>query len=544
MPENKPLIITNLGGPLTRRRNGDIDSGLARYETSWGYDPYSKPGNLTWMEQPTSIMTNTGGVIPIIVNSPGAPGTASGNYISVVDSYSSVFQITVTPTSDAVSVIGALSGGIGNYAMSAGVVRYGATSERLFVGHGELIARVDLNGANSSIITQGVSGFNLSRPRPLVEFLGKIYFGNGNNIGEIDSTNTVVDATRLDPALPSNTYVIDLDVTPDGNYLVITTNDALQGFNGFDGNYINETQNRSGMTHKLYWNGIDGSFTAQRKFGGVSAFANISYSDKNYTLGYDLGGTMVLSDTQKILSLPRARAPYPNALISIGNMLSFGTPEYDDSDGKLKMSFFQYGQYDEDKPVGLYRLLNQEATVRNDIMSVPACLSVSNSIYSPSVIAASESGATVNRLGGVGKIYYSTVEAAAQSPLQLLGKLWRFNLNPTGSGSIVAGVYETQTQLFSKKIEVKEFRLYTEPLVGGNDFTIDLIGSGGSVMAGGSQRFIVGTSSVAVGTDMVQFNPAMAPTYALGVRITNASVTGVANWTALKVEIDPASGGK
>ena len=108
----------------------------------------------------------------------------------------------------------------------------------------------------------------------------------------------------------------------------------------------------------------------------------------------------------------------------------------------------------------------------------------------------------------------------------------------------MAGVYETQTQLFSKKSEIKEVRVYTEPLAGGNDFVVDLIGSGGSVMAGGSQRFQVATGSVATGTDMVHFNPAMAPTYALGVRITNSSVTGVANWTANKVEVDYMEGGR
>ena len=63
-------------------------------------------------------------------------------------------------------------------------------------------------------------------------------------------------------------------------------------------------------------------------------------------------------------------------------------------------------------------------------------------------------------------------------------------------------------------------------------------------MAGGSQRFRVATGSVATGADMVQFNPAMAPTHALGVRITNSSVTGVANWTANKIEVDFATGGK
>ena len=75
-------------------------------------------------------------------------------------------------------------------------------------------------------------------------------------------------------------------------------------------------------------------------------------------------------------------------------------------------------------------------------------------------------------------------------------------------------------------------------------FIIDLIGSGGSVIASGSQRFIVGASSVAVGTDMVHWNPGIAPTYALGARITNSSVTGVVHWTATKLEIDYLPGGK
>ena len=80
--------------------------------------------------------------------------------------------------------------------------------------------------------------------------------------------------------------------------------------------------------------------------------------------------------------------------------------------------------------------------------------------------------------------------------------------------------------------------------MGGNDFIVDLIGSGGSIISGGSQRFQVATGSVATGTDMVQFNPVMAPTYAVGVRITNSSTTGVANWTARKLEIDYTDAGK
>ncbi len=70
-----------------------------------------------------------------------------------------------------------------------------------------------------------------------------------------------------------------------------------------------------------------------------------------------------------------------------------------------------------------------------------------------------------------------------------------------------------------------------------------MIGSGGSVLSGGSAKFAVGTN-VDAGTDMVQFNPQSAPTYAVGIRITNASVTGVRNWTASKVEVDWEDAGK
>ena len=132
----------------------------------------------------------------------------------------------------------------------------------------------------------------------------------------------------------------------------------------------------------------------------------------------------------------------------------------------------------------------------------------------------------------------------ADGATALVQKLYRFYTSPTGTSSIVAGVYETQTQLFSKKVAPKEVRLYTEPLVSGNDFVVDLIGSGGSVISGGSQRFIVGTSSIATGTDMVHFNPAIAPTYAIGARITNSSITGVVNWTGTKLEIDYEPSGK
>lgn len=535
LPEPTTLVVTNFGGPLVRKRDGDLNSGLARYDTSWGYDPYSKPGNLTWLEQPTSILTT--GLVTMVAMSNYASGQST--FVHGVDSQSSVYQITVSngtnPNVDTASVIGAAPGA-NEWDNGAGITKYGATIERLIIGGDSAVVRVNTDGSSPSVLS-GLSGFNNNRPRPLVQFLGKVYFGNGNNIGEIDSTNTVVTMTRLNPGFPFDAYVQDLEVSPDGNYLIITVNDMLLGSAGFDGGSIAVTENRVGTSRKFYWNGIDASYTAQEKYDGLSAFANVSYSDKSYLLGYDLGGAAIFAGSEKIVSLPKVRSPYPTAAFSTSNMLSFFSPEYDDSDGKLKTAFFQYGQYDNETSKGLFRLLKQEAQVRNDIKSIPAALNVSNLVYAASIV-----GAT-NHIGGASKVYYSTVESNSQAPANLLGKLWKFSLNPTGSGSVLAGVYETQTQNFSKKVNVKEVRLYTEPLVTDNSFTVDIIGSGGSVLSGGSQIFTVGTN-VTSGEDVVKFNPATAPTYAVGIRITNSSVLGTKNWTGVKLEVDVVPAGK
>ena len=95
---------------------------------------------------------------------------------------------------------------------------------------------------------------------------------------------------------------------------------------------------------------------------------------------------------------------------------------------------------------------------------------------------------------------------------------------------MIGGVYETQTQLFSKKIRVGEIRIYAEPFAANNSFTFALIGSNNGVIAGSSQTF-----TPTVGDDFVRYSPAIAPTFALGTRITN---TGTANFTITKIEVD------
>ena len=532
---SETLIITNLGGPLTRRNTGDINSGLTKFETSWGYDPYSKPGSLTWLPQPTSIQTLTGSPVgPIVAMKERVSGSAVEVYaVSEGDRLYFVDVNSATnPDLDVVDTAAASPSIIGmTYDFGGRLTFYGST-EKIFISSDTQIQVVNFSGASPSII----GTFATAYPRPMTQFLGRIYFGNANNLGEIDSTEVITTVAKLSPALPSGLVIRDLDVTPDGNYLQMTVSRAYTSYPS--GTAAEVAAAAAADSYKFYWNGIDGSYSVQENYPGLVLSANEVQPDQNYSFGYSVDGAGIWQGSKKIASLPRAITPAPTATFSVGNILGFATTEQDTTDSRFRAAVYTYGKYDEETVNGLFRLLRQDTTTSgNEILVVPACVSVSNKVYTPSIRSAT------NQTVGSGKIYFSTYEDNAGAT-SIISKLWRFHLTPQGTQSVLAGVYETQTQLFSKKTTIKEVRLYTEPLVGGNDFTIDLIGSGRSVMAGGSQRFRVATGSVATGTDMVQFNPAMAPTYALGLRITNASVTGVANWTGLKAEIDFAEGGR
>ena len=537
----EPLTITNFGGGLTRRNVGDINSGLTKFETSWGYDPFSKPGNLTWMEQPTSILSTTAGATNNLIVAMKQRSTGSVLAAYIIDGAARLQRVRVNNAGtyiadvDSPSIVGTLPLTL-NFERSTGMVFYG-TTEKIFYGDGlGHLQKIDFEGSNPTSIF-GTSSVTALVPRPMAVFQGKVYFGNGNNIGEIDSTELITTGAKLSPALPTGVVVRDLDVSPDGNYLQLTTsnNTAFEDFVNID-----TTLESAVDSNKYLWNGVDAAATASEKYGGTFLTANNAFSDKDYTFGYDQRGGTVFLGQEKKVSLPNSLSPHHSAVFSLGNMNYFMVPERDESTLTFRGALYGYGKYDDENQSGLFRFLRVDAgTAGNEVRAIPGAIPVANLLYLPGYFPYTSS------IAGSGKIYFTTVENNTDtSSSGRIGRLWRHRMVPTGVGSIVAGVYETQTQLFSKKVKVGEVRVYTEPLIGGNDFTVDLIGSGGSVMSGGSQRFQVATGSVATGTDMVQFGPVMAPTYALGVRITNNSVTGVANWTALKVEVDTTAAGK
>ena len=526
------LTINNFGGRLTRYNDGDINSGLCKYSTTFGNDAFTSPGNLSWFEAPTRIDTSETVITDLIMAA--RPRLESGKtFVYAIGHTGRLYKIQVNdpttfdPDFDNPVLLATLTDESPTFKFGASIQFFGA-SEKLFIGHDRGVTKIAFDGTGEAFVNTQAS-YVSDVPRPSVNFTGKLYFGNGENLLTIDSTEDVTDFSTLDPAFPDGTQVRDVDVSPDGNYVQIVVSRVAQA------DMTTNTQDTSALSsadsYFIFWNGIDEGYTSYNPYNAYSLNANTTFGPFSYTMGYDSDGTAVYSLGQKILSLPNSQSPNFNAMFSTGNLVGFGSPENDASDAVLKGSLLLYGGYDIEIPQGLYRPFRLTATTQTDVQQVPMCAVVSNLFY-----GASSAGYTDNIIGSA-KLYFSTLETDSGPTSKF--KLYKFTTVPTGSGTAIAGVYETQNQIFSKKIKVGEIRIYAEPFVTDNEFTVELIGSDNGVISGSSKTFTVGTN-VTAGDDIVRYSPEIAPTYTLGVRITNS---GSKNWVGTKIEIDVNEGG-
>ena len=524
----KTLSITEFGGPLTRRNDGDINSGLAKFDTSWGYDPFSKPGNLTWFEQPTSILTVVNNTV-VAAKERFESGTTQ--WVYAVDTGGTLYKFRPngvgTPNLDTTSVIGSLNTSSTIGLQYGGSMEFFGATEKIYVGGSNHVKSVNFNGSGDAIVGDQAN-YTQNVFRPLKKFLGKLFFGNDTNTGSIDSTGTVVSSVvsahyeDINPGLPRGIHVSDIDASSDGNYLTIAAS-------GVPNETFNEERPMAASSkgEVFFYNGIDAGISAFNTYPALPAKAIKTHSQKSLLFAGDTFGGLVFDGTKKLFTLPNNRPPRAGAVLSNGNMVSWMNPEYNGSN--LVGSLYYYGQLDDDSKGGLYRLLRYSSGLTNGhVRSVPLNILVNNDFSgldstTSSVVAYS-----------YGKHYFSTEEIASGTTRNTVQ---RFLITPSGTGSVVGGVYETQNQLFSKKIKLGEVRFYTEPLVADNSFSIGLLNSASSVVA--SNTYTVGTN-VTAGEDLVRWTPPVAPTYSLGFRITNL---GSANWVGTKVEADINEGG-
>ena len=340
------------------------------------------------------------------------------------------------------------------------------------------------------------------------------------------------DSSVLSPALPANTFVRDAGVTPDGNYISIASSEIpteQQDLSGDVGSY------KTGAGYLFNWNGIDDGITNYRSFPSHAITSFKTYMNNQYLFSNDSFGMSLGNGNQKILTLTNNRSAIPNAIVSDGNFISWVTREVDNN--TLKASLYYFGGLDSENPSGLWRLFRQSASQANGFMyTTPFHLLVNNKFTG---LNNTQSSVFVDAYG---KQYFSTYEYKTGA---IKYKLYRFLVTPTGIGTPTLGVFETQTQLFSKRIAVKQIRVYTEPTVANNGFQLDLIGSDGAVITNGTFTYSFASGSdetrLQGALERINFNPAMKDVYALGVRITN---TGTVNMTVKKVEVDYEYSGK
>lgn len=546
------ITITNFGGRLTRILNGELNSGFAKFTNSFGYDPFSKPMNLTWLESPTDI---TGPITNLPQAGKVLSASLDGPNVHMLDQGGKWYQMKssslTNPNLNSVVSIASVGG---TYIFGTSMEFFGSVVGsdvagnklgKLFVAGDSSVRKINPDGSADAVVGNA-NNYVVNTYHPLKRFIGDLIFGNGNTIGAIDSTGTITSPvintglqasvySQINPPLDTNSRILDLEVTPSNDYLVMAASNLLQQEHldqtGYD---IVETFGTQEGKLAL-WNGTDSTITAATNIPTYLISAIETYFQKNSFFAADSFGTAFNDGSSKKLSLPNNKPPLQNAVAINANFMTWACPEI--VDGARYMSLYYSGSLDQENPVGLYRVLRWTTTQSNGFVSkVPLNLLVSNKYTQ------------INQAGtalvttGYGKHYLgvSSVNNAATANFLL-----SFLITPTGSGTPQSGVYETQTQLFSKRISIAQLRVYTEPTVAGNAFKIDLIGSDGNIIPNQTFTYAFGDvtdpQSGSTSLERINFNPDLKTQYALGIRVTN---TGTTNMTIKKIELDIDDSGK
>lgn len=528
------LEITNFEGALTRKKNGQLNSGLAKFATSFGYDPFSKPGQLTWLEQPVDI---TGSQITdlIVAMKPRYESASSSLYLYAIGSTGRLYKIQPNsisnPNLDTSSVLATLPSASFNY--GASLEFYGAT-EKIYVGQDDRVQSVNFDGSGAATI--GTAGFYTANVyRPVIQFAGYLIFGNKNNIGAIDSTATVVSSVvgshyeQVSPSLPPETYITDLDVSPDGVYLLMTTS----GINNENiATVSSDRQAAAASQGYIYkWNGTDRGVTAVTSIPSYALTALQTFLSNNMFFSNDSFGASLSNGSQKMITLPNNKSPFSNATLVNGNFISWVAPELSANGSNMNASMYYFGNLDDENPKGLWRVMKYSTTLTAGFIYQTPVNILTNNKYS-TVNNAINAIVTL----GYGKHYFSVMDV---NNTTTKFTLQRFLITPTGSGTPQLGVWESQNQLFSKRISIAEIRIYSEPTASNNGFQLDIIGSDGNVVTNGTfiYTYTGGTDITLLqgALERINFNTNVKNLYSFGIRITN---TGTTNMTINKIEID------
>lgn len=552
----RTLVITDFSGRLTRTINGDLNSGMAKFATSFGYDFFSKPGNLTWLEQPTDI---TGPIQGLPLAAKARSILENNPSVYVITSTGKIYHLWVSdfnsggtnPSASSVVGIGSVLAGNATYTFGASMDFFGVPSvvavssvvseEKIFIGSDNQVNSIrfdnGVTGFNADAVVGTTGSYTPNKYHPLKKFTKFLLVGDGQAVSTIDNTNTV--STSVFGALPTESRVRDIDVSPDGNYALVSssTND-YEEISVISTNILGSIPSEGTV---FYWNGSDLNPTALNSIPASQVTALQVYLQKNIFFINDSMGSAISDGTNKIISLPGNKAPFPNATGTNGDFLFWVCVEkslsnvIDPTSVRLMATLYYYGSTDESGTPGLYRLFRQQSSLQNG-----------NILQTPLNLLASLSYSDINNglssvvSVGYGQHYFSTLETNGASSVLSLKS---FNFPPSGLGTPQFGIYETQTQFFPKKINIKQIRVYTEPTAVGNQFSISVVGDDGSVLFSDLYAYAAGTDvTLKQGAlDRINFYPPIDSVFAFGIRIINRGTT---NMTIKKIEIDIDNSGK
>lgn len=549
------IEITNFSGGLTRNKNGDIKSGLAKFDTSFGYNPFVRPGQLTWFTQLANISPTIGnGVngIPLA----GTSRTESGVLVTyIITSGGYLYRLVGEGVSG--SPIHQLVTGSPTFTYGSDITFYGA-GNTLYIAHDLGVTKIIIDSAGAYVSETVIGTWDsthftpITTKRSFTEFLGLLYVTNSdpsvtyaNNIAEISLAGFVNTYTKLNPSLPAGTYIRDLDITPDLTYMLISSSlipsELLAP--------VNDTVNTAAGDSALYrWNGTDQGITTGISIPNFGITALQSFGNNEMMFMYDTFGASLYDGDQKVLSMVNNKSPMPNATASTGNFLTWTSPDFyynlDTSTGSIFGSLYYYGTL-EGGAKSLYRMFRAASNIGGNIYQMPYMQFTTSryvSVNTSNAVQVDSNGTHIfsftdySGSGGSTAFNMYLFYVGAQNSLS----------NIYSSFTAMKGVFETQNQLFSKKIIVKQIRVYCEPTQSGSGFTVDLIGGNGKIVANTANNAYV----YAGGTDetklqgpleRIDFNPVTKSLFSVGLRLTN---TGDTNMVINKIEVDWQYSGK
>lgn len=541
------IEITNFTGHLTRTRNGQMNSGLAKFDTSFGYNPFYKPGQLSWFKSPINLSLTINGCILA-----GVSRVESGTLVTYCITNTG-HLVRITGEGNGVSDVRTLVTGSPTFTYGADITFYGATNN-LYISHDLGVTKIviDASGnfvSESQIGTWDATHFTpITTRRGLCQFNGNLYVINSdasvtyaNNIAEITPAISITYA-KLSPSLPVGSYIRDLDINPDFTYLLMTTSFTPSELLA----PVNDMGNTASTSSDLYkWNGTDIGVTAGVALPNFSVTALQSFGNNQMMFMYDTFGGAIYRDGNKILTMRNQKSPFPTATSSTGNFLAWNSPDFyfnlDTQAGSVYGSMYYLGSM-EGEPAGLYRIFRQTSNISGTIYQMPYMGFTTNRYISVNT-------SDTPQVDSNGTHIYSFIDYSGSAG-STVNNFYAFYVappddSPTGWSGAIGGVFETQNQLFSKKISVKQIRVYCEPTVSNNGFQIDMIGGNGKKVTNGTftYTFAAGSTPTSLlGTvERINFNPATGDLYSLGLRVTN---TGSANMYINKIEVDFTQSGQ